>query len=61
MGQHIPKRLNLKMITGEESVMDVGKDAVVTVLIRGPNVNLKFEGVRELAISYLEIFADENS
>lgn len=48
MTQWIPKRLDIENWHGQRTTMDVGKDAVVTVLIKGPYVDLKLTDVKTL-------------
>jgi hypothetical protein len=46
----LPSRVDIQTFDGQGTVMDVGADAVVTVTIKGPNVDLTFTDVQRLHV-----------
>lgn len=46
----LPARIDIVTYDGEQSILDVGSEAVVTVIIKGPYVDLKFIDVMKLVV-----------
>jgi hypothetical protein len=61
MMKRIPTRMDVTFANGEFVTMDIGQSAIVTILVKGPFVDLRLDQVRAIDVQYKSYESEENN